>query len=97
QSDDERELQDDFHVYLSAVDGLEWWDTSRIGLSGYPDLQATLHGDSLFFEVKASTGRVQPQQERWHEHMRQTGATVEVVRSVDDVKHVIARLNAGQM
>ncbi|MCY3569678.1 MAG: hypothetical protein OXH38_13695, partial [Chloroflexi bacterium] len=38
QSDEERELQDDIQVYLSAVEGLEWWDTSRIGLSGYPDL-----------------------------------------------------------
>lgn len=91
---EERAIQDGIEAYLSIVPDLEWRDTSRLGLSGYPDVQATYRGHPLFFEVKTPAGRVQPQQQRWHENMRLTGATVEVVRSVDDVKIVIARLES---
>ena len=88
----ERALQDQIEAYLSTLEGLDWRDVSKIGLRGYPDIQARIHDQALFFEVKTPAGRVQPHQERWHESMRLTGAIVEVVRSIDDVKRVLTQL-----
>lgn len=64
----------------------------RIGTPGSPDLVGAVHGVFVGFELKSDRGRVSPEQLQWHQAARARGAVVEVVRSVDEAREVIARV-----
>ena len=58
----------------------------RVGLgTGSADLVGVVRGGrAIALEVKNETGRVRPEQHRWHDAARAWGVYVAVVRSVDD-------------
>ena len=58
---------------------------------GSPDLVGAIAGTFVGLELKSDTGRISPEQTQWHAAARARGALVEVVRSVDEAREVIAR------
>ena len=65
----------------------------RFQRAGLPDIYFTcdrLDGQSFWFEVKTSTGRLTRLQEQTIEDLDRAGCVVAVVRSVDDVRVAIA-------
>ena len=64
-------------------------------LPGWPDLQVITFVGSLFFEVKAKTGRVSTTQAFMHTELRRMGCRVAVVRSIDDVRDALIEWNVG--
>ena len=53
--------------------------------SGFPDLVCLAQGGLVaFVELKLPKGRVEPNQEEWHERLSYMGFPVAVVRSVDE-------------
>ncbi len=71
----------------------------RYGLGvGSADLVAILAPSGRWFclEVKSSTGRVEPEQTKWHERARRFGAFVAVVRSADEAREALARARRGE-
>ncbi|MGE0590900.1 MAG: hypothetical protein AB7G23_02970 [Vicinamibacterales bacterium] len=58
-------------------------DTSRIG-NGFPDLMAKRAGVGVLVEVKDADGTLTPAEVEMHAWLRACGATVVVVRSVDE-------------
>lgn len=59
--------------------------TVSAGEPGMPDLLVELPGARvLWLEVKRLSGRVQPNQERWHERARARGQLVAVAHSPDE-------------
>jgi hypothetical protein len=59
---------------------------------GTPDLCALRNGLTVWLEVKTAKGKVKPPQKALHEAMRDKGALVYVVRSLEDVQAIEARL-----
>lgn len=57
--------------------------------TGSPDLVGVVQGRAFGLELKSSTGRVRPEQERWHEAARRRGVPVGVVRSVEEAIAII--------
>lgn len=57
---------------------------------GIPDLVVIYGGVTVWFEIKSPTGRLSADQIAQHAAMREAGARVYVVRSVEDVKAVFA-------
>lgn len=63
-------------------------------LPGAPDLVIALpDGKVLWLEVKAPKGVVSDNQVLVHERLGEIGHTVYIIRSIDDVKEVIQKLN----
>lgn len=52
--------------------------------TGSPDLVGVVEGRAFGIELKSATGRVRPEQERWHEAARSRGVLVRVVRTVEE-------------
>lgn len=83
---------------LSITDRSRVWDArgrvraSRISMAGYPDLSLVIKGKAVFLEVKSAKGRLSPEQVRCHETLREHGATVFVVRGVDETIQCLAGL-----
>lgn len=72
----------------------------RYGLGvGSADLVAILAPSGRWFclEVKAESGRVDPDQAKWHERARGFGAFVAVVRSADEAREALARARRGEL
>lgn len=66
--------------------------------TGSPDLVGVLRGGRAFcLEVKDGSGRLEPDQRRWHEVARKWGVFVAVVRSVDDALAALARAEGGAL
>lgn len=59
-------------------------------LAGWPDIEVLTGKRTLFFEVKCEGGKLSPTQARIHSQIRDLGYSVAVVRSVDDVREVLA-------
>lgn len=57
--------------------------------AGIPDILTIYQGRVLFLEVKTPKGRLRPSQKKLIPEIEQAGAGVVVVRSVDDVFHVL--------
>ena len=57
---------------------------------GIPDLALVFSGRAHFLEVKAPKGRTSPDQDATIARLRRAGASVEVVRSIDDVEFALA-------
>mgnify|MGYP006921450876 CR=1 FL=1 len=62
---------------------------SSMQRAGTPDWHITFGGHSLWLEAKAKDGVVSPLQENEMAKWKKAGATVAVVRSVDDVKKAL--------
>jgi hypothetical protein len=69
----------------------------RCGLgNGSPDLVGVLRGGRCFcLEVKDGTGRMGPDQRRWHDVARRWGVFVCVVRSVPESLAALERAASG--
>ena len=78
--------------YLKTIPDL--WFTKLHGgpmqKAGLPDLCLVLRGFSIWLEVKSEDGKVTPLQEATMSRIRAAGGTAEVVRSVDDVRRILA-------
>lgn len=62
---------------------------SNMQRAGTPDWHITFGGRSIWLEAKDETGVVSPLQEHELAKWKAAGATVAVVRSVDDVKKAL--------
>ena len=72
-------------LFRSAAPGL---------LPGAPDLVVALpNGRVLWLEVKAPKGVLSDNQVLVHERLGEIGHTVYVVRSIDDVKEILHKIN----
>jgi hypothetical protein len=56
---------------------------------GVPDLALVVSGRALFLEVKAPKGRTSTEQDATIARLKRAGASVEVVRSIDDVERAL--------
>lgn len=70
------------------------WRMSDSKVSGLPDIMACYRGFLIGLEVKTEIGRPTEIQERNLERIRTAGGFGEIVRSVDDVKKIIRKVEA---
>lgn len=61
--------------------------------TGVPDILTIYRGVPLFMEVKAPKGRLHDSQKALFPEIKQAGAAIAIVRSVDDVFHAL--ISAG--
>lgn len=61
------------------------------GTAGIPDIICCIGGKFFAFEVKNEKGTVTKLQEATIDKIKAAGGTAAVVRSVEDVKHVVGR------
>jgi hypothetical protein len=61
--------------------------------SGIPDITAIYRGVYVGLEVKTKTGRLTKDQKVMHARMNKNGVQVFIVRSVDDVKEALAKVD----
>lgn len=59
-------------------------------LTGCPDILFYLNGDLIGFEIKTKSGKVSPEQFRFHARIEKAGGRVFVVRAIEDVVTVMA-------
>lgn len=64
--------------------------------TGVPDLYVCCQGRHYWFEVKTAKGKLKPSQAREIPLMRQAGALVEVVRSLEEVQAVMEATTANK-
>ena len=74
---------------INAAGGICWkWPaTARAGV---PDRIVVIDGQVIFVELKAPGGKVSRLQQHTHEQMREAGARVEVLRSMDEVNEFLS-------
>lgn len=60
-----------------------------LNLNGSPDLYIIHKGRFIGLEVKKPMGRLSPEQEIFHGHLRKAGANVYVCRSIEDASNVL--------
>lgn len=60
--------------------------------AGFPDLVAVRGRRTVYIELKTQTGRVSPDQQRWHDALRRAGNEVYVWRPADvqEAKNILA-------
>lgn len=59
--------------------GWEWLDTTRVGC-GFPDGIAWKPGKTRLVEIKTATGKLTPDQEKFHQRV----TDVKIIRSVEE-------------
>jgi len=64
----------------------------QFGQAGLPDLVCCIGGRFIAFEVKTDIGKLTPLQAVALRKIKEAGGTAEVVRSLDEVKAVIEKL-----
>lgn len=74
-------------TYLGSKRGGSIWMTK-----GLPDLYVLKNGRHIWMEVKTAAGRVKPEQAILHKQLREAGAQVHVVRSLEDVQKAIEEI-----
>lgn len=91
----ERALQEQIVSFLRAkgifVD-VSRMDRRTTNTVGRPDLLCAHNGKPFAFEVKTATGKCSEEQLRVHEQMRSNGWTVMVVRSVEEVRDALRKV-----
>jgi hypothetical protein len=89
----ESEIITAIKAYLKTVPDCFYWKEHGgvYSQSGIPDLIVCLKGRFIAFEVKTEKGKVSALQEITLRRIRKAGGIAEVVRSVEDVKAVLAK------
>lgn len=65
-------------------------DLRQLGYyTGWPDLGVYHGGHAFFMELKARDGYVPPVQVECHQRLRDAGCPVEIVRTLEEVKHCL--------
>ena len=62
---------------------------------GTPDGLVVWRGQPVFIELKSERGRLSPAQKSFHGYLRQAGAQVEVVRSLEQLEALLKRLGVN--
>ena len=62
---------------------------------GTPDGLVVWRGQPVFIELKSERGRLSPAQKSFHEYLRQAGAQVEVIRSLEQLEALLKRLGVN--
>ena len=80
--------------YLATLPDCFFWKEhgGQYGTAGIPDLIVCYKGRFLGLEAKVGSNRPTKLQEHTIEQIQKAGGTAVVVRSIDDVKRVIAEL-----
>lgn len=93
----ERDLVRRIKTYLSSLEGCFSWKEhgGMYGTAGIPDIICCYRGRFVAFEVKVPGNLPTPLQKSTLEKIRRAGGTAEVVRSLDEVKAVLERTEAG--
>jgi len=89
----ELELQKKIIAYLRG-----WGYVVKVVVAsrgGVPDLLCCIGGRFVAFEVKAAGGRVTPLQANNIEMIKQNGGLAYVVKSLDEVKSIVACITKG--
>ena len=88
----EKDLIKNIGKYLKTVPGLFFWKEhgGMYGTAGIPDIIACIDGRFYGFEVKTEDGRPTKLQESTIRKIKNAGGIALIVRSVEDVKAVIA-------
>ncbi len=89
----ERKIVSDIKRYLKTVEGCFFWKEhgGMYGTAGIPDIIICYKGHFIGLEAKTDTGKPTDLQTATIWKIRRAGGTAEIVRSVEDVKNVIAR------
>jgi len=90
----ESEIVDKIKTYLKGVDGLFCFKEHGgiYGVSGIPDIICCYKGRFIGFEVKTETGKLTVLQAVTLRQIERAGGVAEVVRSVDEVKAILNKL-----
>ncbi len=80
--------------YLKTLKDCFFWKEhgGMYGTAGIPDIICCYRGKFVSFEVKTESGKTTPLQESAIRKIQACGGIAVVVRSVDEVKSVIAKL-----
>ena len=80
--------------YLKTLKDCFFWKEhgGMSGTAGIPDIICCYRGKFVSFEVKTESGKTTPLQESAIRKIQACGGIAVVVRSVDEVKSVIAKL-----
>jgi hypothetical protein len=90
----ESEIVKCIKAYLKTVDNCFFWKEhgGQYGQGGLPDIIACIGGRFAAFEVKTDKGKTTALQEITLRKIREAGGVAELVRSVEDVRRVIAQI-----
>ena len=90
----ESEIVRQIKEYLKTVKGCFFWKQhgGQFGQAGIPDIIICYKGRFIALEVKTATGKTSVLQAITLRKIQQAGGIAEVVRSVDEVRAVIAKL-----
>lgn len=83
----EREIESKFCEHVARRGGLALKFTSSI--SGVPDRIVILNGEVFFVELKRPSGKTRKLQNAMIRKMRAAGATVYVVKTINQIKDII--------
>ena len=89
----EKDIVQSILRYLKTVPDCFAWKThgGMYGTAGIPDIIACAKGRFFAFEVKTATGKATPLQKATLQKILASGGTAEIVRSVDEVRAILAR------
>ena len=92
----EREIVKVIMAYLKTVPGCFCWKEhgGMYGTAGIPDIICCCRGRFMAFEVKTEKGKPTTLQLATIRKIQRAGGTAAIVRSVDDVKHIIEEVFA---
>ncbi len=66
-------------------------------ISGFPDIACLYMGKLVCFEVKTAKGKLAPHQKEWIEELNLNGARALVVRSVEEAKAFIEKMQKEEV
>ena len=80
--------------YLGSLDGCFYWKEhgGQYGTAGIPDIICCYKGQFVAFEAKVGKNKATKLQEATIAQIHKAGGTAAVIRSIDEVKAVIAQI-----
>lgn len=90
----ENEIIKQIREFLKTVSNCYFWKEhgGQYGTAGVPDIIACIRGNFVAFEVKNEKGKVTVLQAVTLRRIQAAGGIAAVVRSVDEVREIIARI-----
>ena len=90
----EKYIVNQIKEYLKTVKDSFFWKEhgGQFGTAGLPDIIVCYKRRFIAFEVKTATGKTSVLQAVTHKRIRGAGGIAEVVRSVEDVRSVMAKV-----